>query len=169
MEVWVDDTPKSAEVGTPKRTSLPVVFPVGWWMRPAACTAGLAWCSAATAKPTQAPEDDGHRGQHGHALSDGPDHLAEDVGQGDRDGQEQDDGEEIGQAGRVLEGMGRVDVEEPPAVGTELLDGLHEADRPESDGLRDAVEGVVYVDRTAQRVHRPLADEDQAGDEGDRG
>ena len=56
MEVWVEETPKRALLGTPKRTSLPVVFPVGWWMRPAACTAGLGWASAATANPTQHPK-----------------------------------------------------------------------------------------------------------------
>ncbi len=69
--------------------------------------------------------------------------------------------------GRVLEGMGRVDVEEPTSVGAQLLDGLHEADRPHGNGLADPVEDVVDVDRAIQGVDGALAHEDQAGDDGD--
>ena len=67
-------------------------------------------------------------------------HLAEGVGERERDRQEQEDREPVGQRRRVLERRRRVLVEEPAAVVAELLDRLHEADRTSGDRLGHAVQ-----------------------------
>ena len=95
-------------------------------------------------------------------------HLAEGVGEGEADAQQQAEREEVREPGRVLERMRPVGVEEPASVGAELLDGLHEADRADGDGLGHVVQDVVDVNRTAQCLYRALADEDEPEDKGDR-
>ena len=50
-------------------------------------------------------------------------HLAEGIAQRRRDKQDGQHFQKIGEGGRVFEGMGRVDIEEPAAVGAELFDG----------------------------------------------
>src|ERR1035441_7756720 len=77
-----------------------------------------------------AAEDDRHHAQDGGALPDAADHLPEGVGERDRDAQDEREGQEIRQPGRVLERHGAVGVEEPAAVGAQLLDGLLEATGP---------------------------------------
>ena len=62
-----------------------------------------------------------------------PTMQAEGVGQGAGDQQDQQDLHEVGERGRVLEGMGRVGVEEAAAVGAQLLDRLLGGDRPHGD------------------------------------
>jgi hypothetical protein len=68
-------------------------------------------------------EDHEHGGEHRPALARIAHHAAEGVAERRGDRQDREQLEEVGQGRRILEGMRRVDVEEPAAVGTELLDG----------------------------------------------
>ena len=65
--------------------------------------------------------------------------------------QQQVDRQPVGERGRVLEGGGRVGVQEPAAVGAQLLDGLHETDRAPGDGLGHPVE-ASWIDAVPARV-----------------
>ena len=76
-------------------------------------------------------------------MADTPHHLAEGVGEGERDGQGEPDVEQVGQPCWVLQGVGQIDVEEPAAVGSQLHYGAHKSGRATGDGLSDAVQSVV--------------------------
>jgi hypothetical protein len=53
-----------------------------------------------------APEDDHHGRQQGSAVADAPHHLAEGVGERERDGEGEPDVEQVGERRWVLKGMG---------------------------------------------------------------
>jgi len=85
------------------------------------------------------------------------------VRQRERDGQQQQDLEEVGQPARVLERVGRVGVEEATTVRTELLDRLLRRHRAALDDLlttgdRGDRQGVVDV------LDDPADDEQQGCD-----
>ena len=112
----------------PKRISLPSMLPpdcdaptpVG--RRPSPSYAGMPACSRQIANNAKRHEDHEHRRQHRPALPRVADHLAERVAQGGGDHEDRQHFQEVRERRRVLERMGRVDVEEPAAVGPELLD-----------------------------------------------
>ena len=78
---------------------------------------------------------DGPGPQHEHGEEDRPalplvpDEAAEGVGEREGDEQQGEDLEEVGEAGRVLERMGRVRVDDAAAVRAQLLDRLLAGDR----------------------------------------
>ena len=55
--------------------------------------------------------------------------------------EDQEHGEEVGQGVRVLEGVGRVGIEEATAVRAQLLDDLLRGHRPHGDHLLAPVQG----------------------------
>ena len=103
--------------------------------RPAPSSAGLPACSAAIAPTRQRHEDHEHRGQQRPALARVADHRAERVAERRRNQQDRQHLEEVRQRRRVLERMRRVDVEEPAAVGAELLDRDLAGGGSQRDGL----------------------------------
>ena len=98
----------------PNRCSLPSIAP------PAAWRAGPPWCELGPHhQRREADPDQPHGGEDRVALPDVPDHHAEGAGQRERDDQDQEDLEEVGEGVRVLERVGGVGVEEAAAVGAE--------------------------------------------------
>ena len=69
-------------------------------------------------------EDPGHGREDRPALSLVAGHAPERVRQAEGDDEDGEHLQPVGQAGGVLEGMGRVGVERPAAVGAQLLDDL---------------------------------------------
>ena len=100
-------------------------------------------------------------------MANAADHFAKGVGEREGNREEQVDREEVGEPGRVLEGRRGVGVEKTSAVGSELLDRLHEADRTARDGLGHAVQDVVEARRAGQGLDGPLGHEDNAESESD--
>ena len=147
---------KSAVPARPNRTSLPSIeipeVPV---------RSGFPASSARVQRREGPEEDDEH-----HAVEDVPlppvaDGLAEHERGGSRDEEDQEDLEEVGEGVRVLEGVGGVRVEEPAAVGPELLDRLLRGDRAHRDRLRGAVGRDVRV----EVLDDTLGGENEGGDE----
>jgi len=64
------------------------------------------------------------------------DHLAERAAQSGRDQQDRQHLQEIGQRRGVLKRVATVGIEEPAAIGAELLDGHLRSGRSNGDGLR---------------------------------
>ena len=91
------------------------------------------------------------------------DHPAEGAGQGERDDQEQEDLEEVGERVGVLERVRGVGVEEAAAVGAELLDRLLAGDRAARDRPAVAAASTVVTSVGAVEVL-----DHAAGDEHDR-
>ena len=69
-------------------------------------------------------------------------HSAEGVAERRRDHEDREHLEEVAERGRVLERMGRVDVEEPAAVGAQLLDRYLRGCRAHRDGLGGHPRGI---------------------------
>ena len=112
----------------PKRTSLPSMLPPGCdvarrLIDAKRCDRRIARLLGRDRADRQRHEDHQHRRQDRPALPRVADHHAERVAQRRRDQQDRQHFQEVGQRRRVLERMRRVDVEEPAAVGAELLDG----------------------------------------------
>ena len=134
QEVTVVTAVHSEESAMPKRCSLPSMLPPvepsKAWVRMPACV--LRRGAVLLGDVDDADADDEH---HHHrrverpALAPVADHAAEGVGEGGRDDQDQQQLDEVGEAARVLERDGAVDVEEAAAVGAELLDRLLRGDR----------------------------------------
>ncbi len=107
----------------------------------------------------EADPDGGHGGEDRVALPDRADHHAEGAGQRERDHQQQEDLEQVGERGRVLEGVGAVGVEVASAVGAQLLDGLLRGDRAAvpllvaAHELADLVNAGEVLDGTAGHEH----------------
>ncbi len=120
---------KSADGQTPKRTSLPSRAPSG-----------------PLAALTSAHVDDGddeaperrHEAEDRPALATVADEQPVGARQREGDDEQQEDLEEVGQGGGVLERVGGVGVEVAAAVGAELLDGLLRGDEAALDDLRAA-------------------------------
>ena len=112
-------------------------------------------------------EQDRHRREDRPSLPAAADHPA--VGRGQRSGDQQHRQhlDEVGEAARVLERHRRVDVEEPAAVGAELLDDLLRGHRAEPDRLRSPDDGVCgHV--AAEVLDHALGDEQERPDDRDR-
>ena len=122
----------SAEAGT-RRTGPPC--PPSPRRPPAAPCPG-AWPRRSSTSATQIAEDRRHHREDRVALALVADHHAEGARQRERDHQQQEDLEQVGQRVRVLERVGGVGVVEAAAVGAELLDRLLAGDRAAGDGLR---------------------------------
>ena len=88
------------------------------------------------------------------------DHAAEHVGERGAEGEDRDDLKKVRQRRRVLEGMGRVGVEEAAAIGAEHLDGHLRGSWAYGDGLLDALERRG-IDVSAQGLRHALPDEDE--------
>ena len=88
------------------------------------------------AKPAQ--EQQAHHRKDRPALAGVLHHAAEGVGQRRADHQDGPHLHEIGQAGGILEGMRRIDVEEAAAIGAQHLDRFLRSHRPLRDQLLDA-------------------------------
>jgi hypothetical protein len=84
--------------------------------------------------------DQPHHGDEHVALPDVADYPAEGAGQTDRDDQQQEDLEQVGPGVRVLERVRGVAVEDPAAVGAQLLDHFLAGGRGQRDGARVAVQ-----------------------------
>ena len=96
-----------------------------------------------------------------------PTHLAERVGQPERNQQADEDLEGVREPVGILERMRGVGVEESSAVGAEILDGLHRGDRT----LRDRLEAVgerVHDRVPAEVLDCPVGDEHQRDHRADR-
>ena len=72
------------------------------------------------------------------------------------------------QPGRVLERIRPVGVEEPAAIGAQLLDGLLRGHRAARDDLPHAVQHVVDASRPGQRLQGALGYEDDRDHKRDR-
>ena len=95
-------------------------------------------------------EQDGHGGEDGPSLPVVLHHSAE--GEAERPGNQEDGHqlEQVADGTRVLEGVRRIDVEEPAAVRAELLDGHLAGGRSDGDGL-GGDDGRVRLERLDQR------------------
>ena len=80
-------------------------------------------------------EDGGHGGQDRPALPRVLDHHPERVAERGGDHQDREQLEEVGERRRILEGMGRIDVEEAAAVRAQLLDHDLRGGGPDGDDL----------------------------------
>ena len=78
--------------------------------------------------------------------------------------------EQVGQAGRILEGVAGIGVEGPASVGPQLLDRLLGGHRASGDSLGLARDGGEHVGGV-EVLLGPLGDEDDGGDgrDGDGG
>ena len=128
VEAAVVAVAHSAELAMPKRTSLPSMLPPAGarWpcgRRPASTQRCGRSARPVTQTTSSGDEDHRHGRQHRPALARVADHVAERVAERGRDQQDRQQLQEVRQRRRVLERMGRVDVEEAAAVGAELLDG----------------------------------------------
>ena len=83
---------------------------------------GLPPCSLQVHKAISVTRTIDHGGKQGPPLSLVSDHLAEGDTERRRYQEDRQHFKKIGESGRVFEGMGRVDIEEPAAVRAELLD-----------------------------------------------
>ena len=93
--------------------------------------------------------------------------LAEGAGERERDHEQQEDLDQVGERARVLERMRGVGVEESAAVGPELLDALLRRDRASGDRLglaRDRGHGLERV----EVLDHALRHEHEREDERDR-
>ncbi len=106
-------------------------------------------------------EQEDHHPQQQPPLAGPAEHAPEGVGQGGRNDGDAEHLDQIGKPGRVLVGVRAVDVEEPPAVGSQVLDALQGGHRPLRDGLDSPSERMHSGIRA--EVHRhPLPDQHQA-------
>ena len=112
-------------------------------------------------------EEDEHRREDRPALALAADHAPVGVGEAGRDDQDQQHLDEVGQAARVLEREGGVDVEEAAAVGAELLDHLLRGDRALAEDLGAAGERVDDGG-VAEVLDHALGDEEEGADDRDR-
>ena len=162
LEAAVVAVAQRAEFAIPNRTSLPSMLPpawrsLAWWSTPEPAERGAALLGH-HADGEEPDEDDGHRRQDRPALARVPDHGAERVAERGGDHQDREELEEVRERRRVLERMGRVDVEEPAAVRAELLD--RDLGRGGADGQDLLAEGrlrhlglaLVVQDRLAVLV-----------------
>ena len=85
-------------------------------------------------------EEEGHRAEDHPALAAVADHATERERQRRRDQHDEEHLERVGERGRVLQRVGRVDVEEAAAVGPEHLDRLLRGDRAAGDAAGRAAE-----------------------------
>ena len=83
------------------------------------------------------------------------------------DQQHEQDLDEVGDPGRILERMGRVDVEETTAIAGEQLDRLLGSDRTDGDRLADARQ-AARMQIVRQRLGNPGGDEQDRRDASER-
>ena len=88
------------------------------------------------------------------------------VGESDRDRQERQILDEVGERRGVLVGMRRVGIVGAAAVGAELLDDLLRGEGPLRDGLHGALDRH-RVGRPVQVLHHALRDQEQPADDRD--
>ena len=142
FEAAVVAVAQSAELAMPKRTSLPSMLPPG-------CSAAGDWSTPGLRQRADCPparrrwrgrangdEDEQHGREQRPALAAVADHRAEGVAERRGDQQDRQHLEEVRERRRVLERVGRVDVEEAAAVGAELLDRDLRGGRADGEGLR---------------------------------
>ena len=128
LDVPVVVAAHSPEAAGPNRTSLPSMFPPAWsdvtsWVGAEVVDVRVAVALEAHGGERHAGPDDEHDGEHRSALALVPHHVAEREREGERDHRDGPGLDEVVERRRVLERVGGVDVEEPAAVGAELLDG----------------------------------------------
>ena len=156
----------------PKRCSLPSRLPPvepskAWVWRPASVLGRGAVLLG------DVDDDDAGDEEHRTSREDRPalplaaDHAPVGVGEAGRDDQDQQHLDEVGEAARVLERVGGVDVEEAAAVGPELLDRLLRGDRALAEDLGAAGEGVDDA-VVAEVLDHALGDEEERADDRDR-
>ncbi len=113
-----------------------------------------------------AGEEDGHHHHDGAPLPPTADEAAEHESDRERQHDDQQQVEHVGEAVRVFEGVGAACAVEAATVGAEQLDDFHRCDRTAGDVLspagnrRSRAEAVDVLDRT-------LANEDEGGDHRD--
>ena len=129
----------SAELPTPKRTSLPSMLPADWSIG-SADELRIAADLGTIGERQRADEQHRHGGENRDALAHVLHHAAEHEAEGSRDQQDEDHLEKVGERRRVLVRMRGVDVEEAAAIGAELLDGELRSDRALRDYLLAALE-----------------------------
>ena len=112
-------------------------------------------------------EDGRHGGEDRPALALIAGHPAEGVGQRERDREHRQHLDQVGERGRVLEGVGRVGVEEAAAVVAQLLDDLLRGDRTDRDRLLAALERR-HRGRRSERLGHALPDQDDRDHDRDR-
>ena len=76
-----------------------------------------------------------HRRRAAPTLAGGRHHFAERITKGRWNKEDRQQFQEIGKRRRILQRMGRVHIEKPPAIGAELLDGNLRRSRADRDGL----------------------------------
>jgi hypothetical protein len=96
-----------------------------------------------------------HRGQQGPALARVADHTPEGVAEGRRDQQDGQQLQKIRERRRILERVRGARVEEPAAVGAELLDRDLRRDRPDRQHL--FLLRHLQRERMATRIFHPIA------------
>ena len=130
VDVRVVAFAKSAEDGTPKRTSLPsIAAPAAWSAAPECWASNVVTSVSEAAKITAIADEDRP------ALALVAEQLAEGARQRERDQQQQHDLEQVREGVGVLERVRGVGVVGAAAVGAELLDRLLAGHRPAREVL----------------------------------
>ena len=170
VEVLVEATPNRAVLVSPKRTSLPSVLPVeaagdaGGERRP-----GCPGARRRQVKPTQTPKMMTIAAEQRGAVADAAHHLAEGVGQGERDDEQQEDGQPVGEPRRVLEGGAPSwrSRNPPPLVPSCLMASMKPIG-PTAMVWVTPLSASWIRSGAGKGLDRALADEDDAGHKGDR-
>ena len=124
-------------------------------------------CSAGRLTADADREDREHRGEHHPAVPASRDHLPEHEDLSRRDQQDRQHLEEIRQAVRILEGVGRVRVVVPAAVRPELLHRDLRRDRAARDRLLSALKRRRRRVRV-ERLRYALRDQNRGEDHAER-
>ena len=157
---------QARHAAVPKRTSLPSMLPPTARRSPAA--SGCPALSKRMASAGRADPDREHDREQHPALPLVLDQPPEGVGQGERDHQEHEDLEQVGEAVRVLERVRRVGVVGAAAVLAELLDRLLARDRAAGDRLGGALRPSCASVKPWRFWTTPWLDEHERDDERER-